>query len=587
MRRAGWLRIAGFCVLLLAGKLWFLHVAGSDLPTWDQWDAEGEVVLRPWLEGWMRAKEIFHPHNEHRLVTTKLYALGLFLANGQWDASVETVANAVIHLASALVLLLLARRWLPPGWLPAFAALLAALFVLPFSWENALFGFQVQFYFLLLFSLGHLALTLDGDHFSGRWFFGQLSAVLAVLSLASGFFSSAALLAVLAHRAVRERQLTAQQITSAVLALGGCVAGWLMKHDVPEHAALHAHGVGQFFQGFLELLAWPGTALFPWSLILLVPAAVFTDRCIRRQTTSRDEALLLGLFIWLLLQCAATAYARGGSGAVLSPRYLDLLAVNVVLGFVFLVREFSGRRRLVLAGVWLAAMTAGLVEQSRFMWRDFVAPNISRQEIQQDNVRAYLRTKDPSYLLNRPWGEVPYPVGEVLLQRLSSPLIQDIMPPSVRRSLPVASAGPVDVPSMPHPAQRPIAWSSWSARGSHWTSAHQPPARTPYFRLTVAGDLGAAGRLTVKSATDEIAVVPDSPPGLRWKTVNIPAPAGEWWIEADSSDAATWFAFTEPVEVARWSLVAGKLIKHFLLIGTLGAALLALGSIPLLRRPAA
>ncbi|MEI7553102.1 MAG: hypothetical protein WCL24_12305, partial [Verrucomicrobiota bacterium] len=255
-----WLLVAGFCLLIFGGKLWLVSAAGSDLPTWDQWDAEGEVVLRPWLEGWMGQKEIFHPHNEHRLVTTKLFNLGLFIANGQWDNLLEATVNAAVHTACALVLLFLALPWLPRPWPGVFAALLTLLFTLPFGWENSLFGFQVQFYFLLLFSLGHLGLTLKGDGFSIRWGVGQICGLLAALSLASGFLSALGVLAVLGHRLVRERRWSAQQITTTSLALIFTVLGWILKNDVPAHAVLRAHDAGQFAGAFFKLLTWPGVS---------------------------------------------------------------------------------------------------------------------------------------------------------------------------------------------------------------------------------------------------------------------------------------------------------------------------------------
>ncbi|MDB6170224.1 MAG: hypothetical protein JWM88_3088 [Verrucomicrobia bacterium] len=576
-----WLFAMGFSLLIFGGKLWFIDAAGSDLPTWDQWDAEGEVVLRPWLEGWMRAKEIFHPHNEHRVVTTKLYALGLFVANRQWDAFVETTANAAVHTASALVLLLLARRWLARPWLGMFAVLLAVLFTLPFSWENTLFGFQVPFYFLLLFSIGHVALTLQEDRFSGRWGLGQLCGALAVLSLASGFFSALAILAVLGHRFVRERRWNAQQITTAVLAAGFAVAGWKLKNDVPGHAYLRAHGPVEFGHALLQLVAWPGSATFPWSLLLFGPAVVFAVRRVRARATEPAEAVLLGLFLWLVLQCLATAYARG-AGAVLSPRYFDLLALNVALGFVFLIREFAGRTRIVLAALWLAGVGAGLAEQSRTMWRDFVAPNIPRQARQEENVRDYLRTRDPAHLLNKPWGEVPYPVGETLVERLKVPVIQEVMPPSVRRSVPVGNGAPSELPpGLPAPV-RPVALSTWSLPSHpqrfHWRSALQPDTSLPVLRFRIAGDLGNPdrdGELLVRSASGEVSVVPDTAPGNRWKTANVFRPAGEWWLEATAPSAGAWFAFTEPVEVGRWTWVAEKLLKYHFVLMAAGLALVA------------
>jgi hypothetical protein len=586
-----WLLLAGFCLLIFGAKLWFIDVAGSDLPTWDQWDAESEVVLRPWLEGWLRAREIFHPHNEHRLVTTKLYTLGLFVANGQWDCFLETTANAAVHTLCALLLLLFARRWLAGIRLALFAALLVLLFTLPFSWENTLCGFQVQFYFLLLFSLGHVWLTLESDRFGVRWVAGQLSGALAVLTMASGFLSAAAVLAVLAHRLLRERRWSAQQAATAVLAVIFCVAGWLMKNEVAGHAVLRAHSPGQFVESLLQLLAWPGSALFPWSLVLFAPAAVFLARRVRSRITSADDALLLGLQAWLLLQCLALAYARGGGGTVLSPRYLDLLAVNVALGWIFLAQEFSGRLWRGLAAVWLAAVVAGLIQQGCMMWRDNVEPDISRQQRQEGHVRDFLRTRDPAHLLNKPWGDVPYPDGGTLVLRLASPAIQAIMPPSVRRSIPVSNGAPVSLPASAPAAIRPVALSTWSLPANalpyHWRSAPQSAGTLPVLRFRIAGDLGRPdyhGQLVVRSSAGEVEVVPDSAPGNYWKNVSVFRPAGEWWLEATAADPGTWFAFTEPVDVGRLTWIAEKLLKYHFAVITAGLALLAGGLLPQLHR---
>ena len=583
--------LAGFCLLIFGAKLWFIHYAGSDLPSWDQWDAEGEVTLRPWVEGWMGFKEIIHPHNEHRLVTTKLYALGLFVVNGQWDVFLESTVNAAIHTASALVLLLAVIRWLPRPWTAYAGGLLLLLFTLPFSWENTLFGFQAEFYFLLIFSLVHLWFSLESDRFGTRWLLGQVCGLLAVLSLASGFFSALAVLAVLGHRFVRERRFSTQQFVTAALAVGFSALGWMLRTEVPGHAPLHAHGPGEFVAAILELLAWPGSAAFPWSLVLFAPAVVFFVRRVRSRTTTPDDALLMGLLAWTVLQCLAIAYGRGGSGVVLSPRYLDLLAINVVVGFVFLIRETSGRIRPVLAAAWLVAVVAGLCQQSAMMWPIFVEPNISRQQRQEGHVRDFLRTGDPANLLDKPLGDVPYPHGPTLVQRLTPPSIQGIMPPSVRRTVPIATGAPTAVPAIVTATIRPIALSTWSvphgAKPYQWRSAQQTATALPVLRFRIAGDLGdpaKGGRLVVKSAAGEVPVIPDSAPGNTWKNASVFRPPGAWWVEATAPVDGAWFAFTEPVEVGRWSWAAEKLLKNHFLVMLAGALLLAAGGLPELRR---
>lgn len=582
------LLLTGLALLIYGGKLWFLHTAGSSLPTWDQWDAEGELLLRPWLEGKFQWSALFTPHNEHRPILTKLYALGLVLADGQWDGFVQTTTNAAIHALTALLLLLAARRWVKGGWLAAVGALLALLCALPFSWENTLFGFQSQFYFLLLFSFGHVWLTLSRGRCDALWFIGQLAGLATLGAMASGFLSSVAILAVLGWCAIRERRVTLHTVASCAVALVYSAIGWWQKTPVPGHEPLRAHGPGEFLSSLFHLLAWPGSAAFPWALVIAVPLVVFIGRSLARRTLTQSEALLLGLASWFGLQALATAFARGGpDGVVLSPRYFDLYAVGLLIAFITLLTQTAGRWRLGLAAGWFALVLAGLLDYSAAGWRDFVGPNIPRQYRQEDHVRAFLATGDTAHLLNHPWGEVPYPSGEALVERLSSPAMQGIMPAIVRRPVPIATASVGSLPDrLAGTATAPVSVSTWSlaARTApfEWSSPMQSASTLPVLRFKIAGNLGGKGRalrLVVKSAAGAVDVVPDGEPGERWKTVSIVRPRGEWWIEASDADPRAWFAFTAPVELGYWSWFAEKLLKyHFTFLGT-GLGLLALGGV--------
>jgi hypothetical protein len=69
------------------------------MPDWDQWDAEALKLLVPWYEQDQFLSRLFEPHNEHRVVLTKLQNLALTVLNGQWDSRLFAVANALIHAA--------------------------------------------------------------------------------------------------------------------------------------------------------------------------------------------------------------------------------------------------------------------------------------------------------------------------------------------------------------------------------------------------------------------------------------------------------------------------------------------------------
>lgn len=577
-----WLLIAGFAVLIFGSKLWLIDRAGSDLPVLDQWDAEAEVIFRPWLEGWIGLREFVHPHNEHRPITTKLHVLGLLAANGQWSNLVEVCASAAIHTLIALLLLLVARRWLQGIWEIAAGLLLILLFALPFAWENTLIGFQVQFYFLLLFSLGHLVLTFASDRFSWRWAAGQVCAILALASMASGFLSAAAVLVVLVLQARRVPRFTTQQVVTVILSALLIAVGWAWRFDAPIHSALRAQNPADAAWALLQLLGWPGPGWLPW---VVAPPVLFLVRSLRTGRTASWDPRLVSLWCWLFLQCVSVAVGRG-AGEVLASRYYDLLALNVLLGFLFLVQMLSGRTRAILAALWLGAVAGGLILVSRQEWRDFVAPRAAMLSQQADRVRAYLKSGDSSVLQNRTWPEIPYPVATVLQDRLDRPALQKILPPSVRRPVALRPTPDSEIGSVP-PALLPtsfsIAFSTQSPNGAnavHWRSVDQPATTLPLLRFRIAGDLGGAGRqlqLTVNSATGEVAVVPDSVPGERWKNVTIARPAGTWWVEARDNDPNGWFAFTEPVELTRGTQIAEKLVKFHFVVLLIAVALLLTG----------
>ena len=73
------------------------------VPFWDQWDAEAGAVLIPFNECGLSWRAMFTPHNEHRVFFTRLYALDVVLANGQWDPRVQQVCNAAMHSFTAVL----------------------------------------------------------------------------------------------------------------------------------------------------------------------------------------------------------------------------------------------------------------------------------------------------------------------------------------------------------------------------------------------------------------------------------------------------------------------------------------------------
>ena len=114
--------------------------------------------------------------------------------NGQWDPQVQQVVNGAIHAGTAA--LLAGMIWIAGGRkrIDLIALTVGIVFTLPFAWENTLAGFQSAFYFLLLFTVLALWLTIRHPAGSWRWLLGWLFALCSVFTSAGGLITPVALL---------------------------------------------------------------------------------------------------------------------------------------------------------------------------------------------------------------------------------------------------------------------------------------------------------------------------------------------------------------------------------------------------------
>ena len=95
-KRLSYLEYAALALMIFGARLWLIANYGSPLPILDQWDGEAAMLFKPFLEGTLRFADLFAPHNEHRIVLSRLLALALLRLNGQWDSLVEMTINAAI-----------------------------------------------------------------------------------------------------------------------------------------------------------------------------------------------------------------------------------------------------------------------------------------------------------------------------------------------------------------------------------------------------------------------------------------------------------------------------------------------------------
>ena len=627
-RQNGWLWVLSLFLTGLGAKLWLVHRFGTPMPIWDQW-MEAFGVYLPYFEGKLTVADLFSAHNEHRIVFTRLYSLGLLLLNGQWDNQLQMVVNALIHCATMAGLGWLMFRWFEKRfwillWLP-----LALVLVLPFGWENSLAGFQSQFYFLLGFSLLTLWLLVLSPPKSARWWCGVAAAIMALFTVASGFLAAAAVLALVVLRVWRRPKICKQQIPTLAFCAAVVVVGLLLKADVRHHHLLQAHSVGEFLAALGNNLAWPWIVVAPFALLNLLPIAVLGWRYFQEQDEVHPAAeMTLVIGLWTVLQGAAAAYARGAEGKPPGWRYMDsssfILIANCVSIAILLSRysaspDASGNSKysighpvpwpirsarsvlVIFFSLWALACVVGLALLTSRAWQIDIPERQFFQRAQLQHARAFLATDDfhvfdrkprPQLALydGNPYAPRPRYEAEWLVHTLRDPRIREILPACARQPLEVrvdraATRGFVTkgfrlARREPHTE---VSWGSCTSQGLSQTGNFESlPIRKsclPYLEIPVAGYLGRTNLLLelIDLTTGErIPVKSRATAGEQWLNCYVKAPSGEFKILARASNETAWFAFKAPREVGRLSFWAVHALDawRYLLLAGLGLLLL-------------
>lgn len=432
--------VVGGLLLVIAGaRLALIHRLGTGLPFWDQWEQEAQGLILPWLDGRLSLADFFAPHNDHWPVIPRLWSFALFLLHGQWNNQLEAIANIPLAAASALVLVLPLRGRLGGrAWL-GIVFLAAALFALPFSWENTLWGIQSVVYFLNFFSLFHLWAVTTRRPLGAAWWLGYAAGVCALLSLRSGVLAAAVSLVIAGWRAWREPERRRAHLIGCELSLAIIVAAAVF---VPSQTApmsvMDADSVRLWLDVWLRQLAWPvphpAAALLIW-----LPFAWFSIRLLRRRRAPSVDWFILGVGGWVLLQAAAIAYGRAAETTGFVSRYTDHLAPGLWVNAACLLLWFhgaNGRRRralAVLAVGWCAAVALGLGNESVNGHAGYAyktKPEINRRNIAA--VKDYLRTGDPAALSFERIGETLYSYPPTVIALLNNPRFRAFLPPDVQ-----------------------------------------------------------------------------------------------------------------------------------------------------------
>jgi MFS family permease len=625
-------------LVIVAAKWATFDRFGSPMPDWDQWDAEAGEVFIPWYGSDQFLTHLFYPHNEHRVVLTKLQNLTLGIVNGQWDSRLEAATNAMLHAALAVALWFASRRWLTGRWHAPLIVLLAALFGLPVAWQNVLGGFHSQQYWLVGLSFAAIVTLPFSPAWSSPWWLGALAAIAVMGSMGSGLLAAAVALAVVLWRWQR-REIGFRDVWPTVaLGLALIAAGFLTRVDVAWHQHMKVKTVHDFVFSIVHSLQWPwrdrdwaaAVLWLPWGLAAW---RVWKSKPVPVNSSSPDPFVrcagpaIVALGGWVLVQLAATAFARGAGAGYPASRYMDTLSFGAALNglaLAWLLTTPADQRALRLSlhafGLaWLVTLGLGL----HFLLAGVLGSELPDAKLYytkaEGHMRRYLATDDPKTLAQP---DIPYPSAQGLIDRLIEPSLRNMMPVPIRLPLtlvPLTASDPgfaindaryTNPESPPRlglsPATPPLDYApSWGSYGATapartptgaWQSQPISPARRPgsWLRFETAGQLGEPGvalELHEAASGALLAIVrPSKPPGDCWRSAYVPAPRVPYTVVARDHDPARWFAFSGPVEMGPLSFWARQANRHSLLLlyGSLAATLLlAAYAFAQSRRPAA
>jgi hypothetical protein len=421
------LALAGVILFVFGAKLLLIRSFGSPVPNYDQWQSQARLLYIPFFDHYLKAKYFWVPHNEHRVLFTRLLNFFLTLSNGQWDTRLEMTVNAAIHAGFAGGLVAFASK-LVRGWgLVAVTAIVVALFSLPCAWENTLGGFQSQFYFLCWTALGQIWLCATAESLSRRWWCGYGVGLLALGTMASGFFSSGIVLVVMWLRNLCARQVSRRDWMAALLLMLVCAAGVILTHRTEASAAYWARSLSEWLRSAAYAFGWPFGRAIVGVLVFQAPMALLAADLVLRRRTGKWNWALLGLGIWTWVQLGCLALTRS---AVIdaSPKYTDIFAISLIANSVALL-VLAGRRNLAGTAIvlWLGLLGAGLSMATKQAIGELGNYRVS-ETAKADHIRAYVETGNFASLGSVPAKELPYTDASYLARMLSHPGIRPLLP---------------------------------------------------------------------------------------------------------------------------------------------------------------
>ncbi|HOY54816.1 MAG TPA: hypothetical protein PL015_09080 [Opitutaceae bacterium] len=419
--------------------------AASGLVSWapylDQWKVDiYELIFRLHRQE-LHWGDLLAPHNEHRILFTKLLTLGLLPLNGEWDNRPLVVASLAFQAAAFAWFATIACRSLTPWRSLAVVAALVGVASLSCDWENFVSGFQSQFHLFVLGTM--LVLSILPAARPGSWpAWGALAVALALLAtLGSGFMTAMAAACALGAGAFLRREFSWRTAVPPMACIALVALGAMTRAHFTAHDFLHAKSVAGWSEAFLAYASWPLPPHAAALAALWLPWGILLIQMWRQRDTSPFSLLIFSLGLWTLWQAMALAWSRAGLLPLVSSRYTGLLMWAMLTNTAAVVRLLpleKARFRhgwTALACCWLAVLGGAYLWRSHTIYRPMARTFRTETVRQETHFREFMRTDNPTHIEAYTMPEIPYPVPSDLVKWMRNPAVREALPAPLRRDV--------------------------------------------------------------------------------------------------------------------------------------------------------
>ena len=288
------------------------------------------------------------------------------------------------------------------------------------------------------------------------------------------------------------------------------------------------------------------------------------------------------------------AYARGVGGRPPASRYMDILALGVLvnlLTFHFICQSWYGLSNWlksyvnIYASLWKMLVIFGI---SGLMvmgsWPQIQQRSLQYAE-QLKNTREFLKSGRLSVFQNKPRLSVPYPKPKLLADWLSNPQIRAILPHTLKvPSLLQSSQNSTFVINGFFPTTKKYlnesTLGSYNHLGDKATGRFESNSiklEHSFMEIPVAGFLGQENlKLQMEVEGQEpISITPPKLAKQSWVSCYVRTPNQPFKLVAIDQSTEHWFAFAMPRSLGTLSFLTIWILKHGWMIFIIGIALLS------------